>query len=493
MTNAFSTRAQLAILLVYAGMIAFIVPYHEPWTDETTPWMMMREVSFAQLSEATHNLGYTMLWHLMLTPFARAGLPFETIYVIHGIIAVAMVAVVLRFAPFSRTTKLLWTFSNLILYQYAVLARPYSLTSLMLFTVAAIYPLRFTRPMLYAAAVFMLFEGHVIVFMVPCALTAAYLWEMWRNGRMEKRQVAAFLLMVAGCLVAVYQLRPPQDPDHMFHGFANLFRGEGFVVGLSDGWLPYALLDASDNRNDLMIIITVLMPLLIPLVVINDHIKKTVPVFIFVLAMLWMAYVFMFKFPGTFWHHGLAIQVTLFSLWLASYYKGEAKHQGREWVLINLCLLYGCVLTPFLYYKDYIYPFSAGKAAAAFIRKNHLEDRILISDRLEAMTPYLPKGACNWVPYARRCINYDTWDAAFYIYRKQRKIEGIEHPALTIAKEVFGDFSGKVVMLQRPATEDERKRYGLVLVFCESGIQDDAWIYLPEGDFKKLAGKLILR
>ena len=128
------------IVLLYGCLLAFIIPYHEPWRDETDTWVAVGDLSIRELfSWFFRVLGHPALWSMILMPFARAGFPFETIYVVHAAVAIGMVAVFVRFSPFSSLTKMLWAFSMPIAYEYGVIARDYSSTVLCLFIVAALY------------------------------------------------------------------------------------------------------------------------------------------------------------------------------------------------------------------------------------------------------------------------------------------------------------------------------------------------------------------
>ena len=60
-------RRHLGVWLAYILMLAFTVPWHEPWNDEAQSWLLARDVSLPQL--LFHALRYEShppLWYLIL-------------------------------------------------------------------------------------------------------------------------------------------------------------------------------------------------------------------------------------------------------------------------------------------------------------------------------------------------------------------------------------------------------------------------------------------
>src|SRR5260370_42011190 len=60
-------RRDIAVWLAYIIMLAFTVPWHEPWNDEAQAWLLARDLSLPQL--LLHGLRYEShppLWSLIL-------------------------------------------------------------------------------------------------------------------------------------------------------------------------------------------------------------------------------------------------------------------------------------------------------------------------------------------------------------------------------------------------------------------------------------------
>jgi hypothetical protein len=82
-------------------MLAFTVPWHEPWNDEAQAWLLSRDLSLPQL--LLHNLRYEShpaLWYLILWIPTHLHLPYFIFCWISAVIAAAGIYVLLRLSPF---------------------------------------------------------------------------------------------------------------------------------------------------------------------------------------------------------------------------------------------------------------------------------------------------------------------------------------------------------------------------------------------------------
>jgi hypothetical protein len=487
------------VVLLYAGLLAFIIPYHEPWRDETEIWVAVSDLSIRDLFlRYFRETGHPALWPLVLMPFARAGFPFATMYFVHAALAIGMVAIFVRFSPFSPLTKLLWAFSMPIAYEYAVIARNYSVTVLCLFVVAALYRKRFEKPAAYALAIFFLLQTHVLLFMTACALTLCYGLELRARRRdITKSQVAAWLFMALAILLTFLELVPlAGHPQNCFanHGTRTI---DQWLVGISTGWLPALAewLSSVDIRGvSKLSAVAVFLPLIIMggiflhLLDRGGKGRNLCPCAIFALSMVWIFYVEIFKHPLTLRQFALTAQIALFALWI--FHDTARTAEGNEsktrpangiFILINLCLFYACIATFFTDRWEYNNPFSASSSVAEFLKRNHLESHVIATDNyLLSLVPLLDRSACVWPTYAQHCTRGIEWTNLEYC----RYIH--EYPALTsmdlpkIARK-FKNFSNTVLVFHRHLTDGELKGYGLALVYKQTGSNsENAWVYISK-------------
>ena len=120
------------VLLVYSGVVLFTVRYHEKWADEAQAWLIARDLDLKTIW--FHELRYEGspgLWHTILWVAQRVfHAPYDAISYIGVAFAIAGVAVLIFKAPFPWFIRWPLAFTYFLIYQYAVIARPYTLLPL---------------------------------------------------------------------------------------------------------------------------------------------------------------------------------------------------------------------------------------------------------------------------------------------------------------------------------------------------------------------------
>src|SRR3974377_942446 len=129
------------VLLLYAGVVLFTVRYHEKWADEAQAWLIARDLDLKTIwfhelrCEGSPGLWHTILWiaqHVFHLPYAALGY-------IGVAFAIAGAAVLIYKAPFPWYVRWPLAFTYVMVYQYAVIARPYTLLPLLCFLVAILF------------------------------------------------------------------------------------------------------------------------------------------------------------------------------------------------------------------------------------------------------------------------------------------------------------------------------------------------------------------
>jgi len=130
-----------AVLLAYVCVVAWTIRYHEKWADEAQAWLIARDLDLRTIW--FHELRYEGspgLWHTILWVAQRV---FHASYAAIGYIglvfAIAGAAVLLFKAPFPRVVRWPLAFTYVMVYQYAVIARPYTLLPLLAFCAAILF------------------------------------------------------------------------------------------------------------------------------------------------------------------------------------------------------------------------------------------------------------------------------------------------------------------------------------------------------------------
>ena len=142
------------VLLVYTGIVLWTIQYHEKWADEAQAWLIARDLSLKSIwfhelrYEGSPGLWHTILWVAQHVFHAR----YDAISYIGLCFAVASAAIVLFVTPFPKPVRWLMLFSFFLIYQYAVIARPYVLFACFTFLAARQFRDR-ERPDLFALSI----------------------------------------------------------------------------------------------------------------------------------------------------------------------------------------------------------------------------------------------------------------------------------------------------------------------------------------------------
>ena len=133
--------ADFSVLGLWFAVVAFILPYHEKWADEAQAWLIARDLDlktiwFHELRyEGSPGLWHTILW--IAQHVFHAG--YDSISYIGVAGALAGVALLIFKAPFPRYIRWPLAFTYFMVYQYAVIARPYTLMPLLAFAAALLF------------------------------------------------------------------------------------------------------------------------------------------------------------------------------------------------------------------------------------------------------------------------------------------------------------------------------------------------------------------
>lgn len=210
--------ADLSAFGLWLTVAGFTLAHHEKWADEAQAWLIARDLSlktiwFHELRyEGSPGLWHTILWiaqHLFHAPYAALG-------VIGLACAAAGIAFMLWKAPFPRPLRYMLAFSYFMVYQYAVIARPYTLLPLLTFAAAYFFRDR-THPerMTLVLALLSLLAVHGLAIAagigVPYLIEAAREWKAL-NAATRRRYALCLGAMLAVLFLTFLVLRPtPED------------------------------------------------------------------------------------------------------------------------------------------------------------------------------------------------------------------------------------------------------------------------------------------
>ncbi|MDB5694190.1 MAG: hypothetical protein JWO81_3253 [Alphaproteobacteria bacterium] len=197
-----SARERTLRILLYAAwcaLVLLLVSRHVFWRDE------VRAVTIALAGDSVpamlrilHGEGHPAIWYLLLRG-AHAIVPVRQVLpAVSVIVAAAAMAVLVFRAPFRPAVFALILFGAFGMYEYAVVARNYGISMLVLFALAALYPRWRDRGIVIGLVLALLCNTNV-----PSALLAAAFLLFWlvelvgEEGLRWSRRYGMFVLNAA--------------------------------------------------------------------------------------------------------------------------------------------------------------------------------------------------------------------------------------------------------------------------------------------------------
>jgi hypothetical protein len=217
------------VTVCFAALVFYGAVIHEPWWDEAQAWLIARDATMTDLfTERLAYEGHPPLWYLLLAIPAKAGLPYKSMHVVAGLIAIAGVALLQRQRNVPLLIRILLPFTFYFAYQFTVVARSYVVLGALLIAVAAIYDRRSERFWLFVAILLAMANVSIHGTGIASALALLFLFDEWRARRKGQRAVPLSRLFLAGALFVIdiaflaIVMAPPADISgrfNMHHAF----------------------------------------------------------------------------------------------------------------------------------------------------------------------------------------------------------------------------------------------------------------------------------
>lgn len=451
------------IFVAYLAATWFTMSAHEPWRDEAYAWLIARDTGWSEFFRLRAYEGTPALWYLLLMPLARLGLPYFSMSILHLLLASGIAALILWRSPFSLTTKTLLVFSYYLFWQYAIEARFYTPGLFLLFAAAALYGERFTRPVLYAACVALVFNCTIHLAPIAGALLVAFATECVVSKVRARRPWIGLGVMAAGALFMLIQTRPftvlpDAMPSHPRAALSNAdwsqalrALSEAFFVGVG----PVAIVSYAA--------VAVLVLALYALA------SKPIPLMILAMHVFGMLAVFVLLQRGFSRHHGVLLLGIVFCLWIAKYHDDhtpgrlpnfERRYQPLIHVL-NFCLLLSTPLGFTMHKNERAASYSGGKEMAGFIKANGLERQVIAAHRAApamSLLPYLP-GVKFWFAGIGQYGTYIIHNRAHYL---TDSVPGAHENALNNITRAFPGNKPILVLLDFPIDTARDGRFRLL-------------------------------
>lgn len=373
-------RLLIGILLLYAAATLLIALHHEPWRDEADSWLVARDLPLSDVVGWSRLAGTPWLWYAVLLPFARSGMPYIAQALIHWTLAVTCAALFLLRAPFSATFKTLFLFSFYPLYQYAAIARSYTLGILLLFSLVALHGRRHARPLLYALFVALLANVNAHSGGAAFAAASWFAIDLVRQRSREPRQWAALSLMAFGLATAFLQIYtpghvvPPQVVSAPYFG--------AFFDAAARAFVPFS--EAAPAK--------VAGIALLGLIAVAIR-RNRGALWFLTITLAALAFIFTYLWIGGYRHYGLVLIHVVAALWLAADAVDASRLRTAVAIALQLSLAVSILPAVRFAYADLTSAFSGSREMATYVLDHHRNVEIAAHPppQCEAVLPYLPR------------------------------------------------------------------------------------------------------
>lgn len=309
----------LPLFAVWLAVVLWLAASHVFWHDEVRALSIATSgATVADMLAVLHGDGHPALWYLLLRGghalIGDLALPVTAL-----LIAVAAAALMLWRAPFTWPVKALILFSKFTIFEYAVMARNYGISMLLMFAFAALYQRWRNRGIGLGLILLLLANTNVHSALLAAALMAVWLADAWRESgwrwgppvRLAGLNAALVLAGAALCAATVWPPFNDAATDLGAHGGAALLRaiaapGQNFGLLMPGehmagqvGWL----------RTSLMSVLLVLAAL--------GLWSRPVLMTVALGSLLAMSVLFSMVYPGGYRHQALWLVLLITLYWLA--------------------------------------------------------------------------------------------------------------------------------------------------------------------------------
>lgn len=385
-SSTVTTRAiGITLIALWLAGVVLVTLNHEYWRDEVRAWSLARQATSPfELPALVRYEGHPLLWYLLLfigTSIVDSPLILP---ITSTLVALAAVMLFLWRSPFALWAKVLFIFGALPFYEYAVVARNYGVSMLLLFAAAACYRWRFTQPLRLAIVLALLANTNVHSAMLTGLLSALWFWDCIRSSDSAIRKrwapfMASGVVVALGIGLSVAVIWPPEDSVLVSRAVA----APRFVTAA----LSVAIHPAK--------VFGELTPAFVPPWVTSVLLLSAIaglarqPRFALTAfaGMVALGTLFAVVYPGSFRHQGLLLILLVVLYWLAlndtPHRAPEPRHLLRSIGLngaVVALFLAALVQTRYFAAQDLRRPMSSSKTLAEFLAHSAYRDAIIVAE-----------------------------------------------------------------------------------------------------------------
>ncbi len=201
----------ILIVVVFVVLTFFTAINRVPFFDEAHSFFISG-LKFKEILYLTRIEGHPILWYLILKPFSCIKFYPYLMLVASFFISFVMVLFFWFKSPFNTIEKTLFLFSYPVFSYFAIVARPYGFTILLMFLCS--YFLNKNRPILYSFLLFFLMNTTVIGMISAFCFFVLFLYKIIKEKNIKKQDIfGIFSIFLLTVLFFVVQFSFVKNPD----------------------------------------------------------------------------------------------------------------------------------------------------------------------------------------------------------------------------------------------------------------------------------------
>lgn len=427
----------IVIAFILFGLFGIL--HHEMWRDELKAWMLARDsISLPDLYANMQYEGHPALWQLFLYGLSQITPNPVIMQVFHLLISVGNIWLIAKFSPFSILQKFLLSCSYFLLFEYTIISRSYNSGILLAFLFCAVYTGRRYRAWILTLLLALMANTSVYGLILSFAMSLLLFWGHSSQSKRSIRPVAnplgafaAVAILGLGWLASVLQIIRPlvSQPDDTVASGATSAPAETAAAtvnlsslavehiqlifrAVSDIWESHVPIPKlfelrfwnSNLLTDSSFLPTVggfyvgdllafLFAIAIFCLIVYLLFPKPVVAWVYITGSLgiilfrYVTHAFVMKFVAA-RHYGHLFIITVICFWLfdaiVSSHSNSPSPEDRtarqrlKSVFLTGLFSVQAVAGIYALSMDFVYPFSEGRQAAAFIRSSQLSQLEMI-------------------------------------------------------------------------------------------------------------------
>ena len=354
---------------IYAAVVGLSIYHHEPWADEAQAWLLARDASLVDLwTKLVHYEGTPGLWHTLLHVLIRLGMPYAGLNITSGLLGMAAAWLLVMRAPLPLLIRFFLPFTFFLCYQYAVVARSYSLLPLLLFACAITYKEAAVRLGLFTTLLLLIAAVSLQGFVISASLAFAFGWSNIRAKFDRKRLGLAAVVYVGGLVVLAASAWPASDAfsNHINYSLVQLCQVSA-----------YSFRDAfTGNWFASLAVIALSLPFL----------WRGGGLVAFIVSSTGLCAVGSIIYSNV-WHQGLLFLIWLFAIWISAVGR---RPSAALLLALAIVICFQCYWTIRSIGFDWEHPYSGSLQAARFLQSTGISNRAVnaIGYSCTALQPY---------------------------------------------------------------------------------------------------------